>query len=470
MLARRDIVGTVLSGAILSAMPVRVFGQGSALEPWRPPSNERIRALLVDRIDRQRRGVGIAVGIIEPEGRRIVTYGRSGTDRALDGDTLFQIGSVTKVFTCLLLADAATRGEVALDQPASDLMPRGVRLRERGRPVTLRDLATHLSGLPAMPTNLDLRASPDPISAYTVDDLYAFLAAYEPRRAPGAAFEYSNLGVALLGRLLARRNGKDYEALLRKRILEPAGLSSTSITLSAAGRRRLATGHDRYLRPVETWEMRAMPASGSLRSSANDLLTFLSIYFSGAETPLRAAAELQLAQPRPPVGPNQGLGLMVRRADGRTTFGFNGSKSGFMSFIGFDPLAKIGVVVLSNNHPDDSVDPLGLHFLTGRPLPNATPAAPAPARPVPINKPAAKSTRFEGTYLAGDKRFVVAALGQRLLLQTWGDGVDEFFVGGEDLFYSRVNEDELRFQSDTGSASSFTLKSGGNEIQAVRAV
>jgi CubicO group peptidase (beta-lactamase class C family) len=388
----------------------------------------------------------------------------------LDGDTLFQIGSVTKVFTCLLLADATIRGEVALDQPASDLMPRGVRLHEPGRSITLRDLATHLSGLPAMPTNLDLRASPDPISAYTVDDLYAFLAAYDPPRAPGVAFEYSNLGVALLGHLLARRSGKDYEVLLRERILEPAGLSSTSVSPGAASLRRLATGHDRYLRPVDTWEMRAMPASGSLRSSANDLLTFLSIYFSGTETPLRAAAALQLAQPRPPVGPSQGLGLMVRRADGQTTFGFNGSKSGFMCFVGFDPLAKIGVVVLSNNHPDDSVDPLGLHFLTGRPLPAATPVAPAPARSIPIKRPAGESARFDGNYLGGNKRFVVAALGQRLLLQTWGDGVDEFFVGGEEFFYSRVNEDELRFQFDgTGSASSFILKSGGNEIRAIRA-
>jgi len=333
----------------------------------------------------------------------------------------------------------------------------------------LRDLATHLSGFPAMPTNFDLHAIPDPISAYSLDNLEAFLATFDPQREPGVAFEYSNLGVALLGRLLGRRAGKEYEELLRERVLIPLGLESTFITPSAEQSARVTPGHDRYLRPVDTWEMRAMPASGSLRSSANDVLTFLSVYFNGLDTPLRQAADFQLAQPRPAVGPSQGLGLMVRRTGPQTTYGFNGSKEGYVAFIGFDPAAAVGVVVLSNNRPDDTLDALGLHILTGRPLAVVDPVPPPRELSQPPSVPRRVLDRYEGTYIEGKTRYVVACTARRLLLQTWGDGVDEFFLERDQRFISRTSEDTLQFDaSNGGPAPSFTIRTGGAERRAVR--
>src|SRR5688572_7395242 len=196
-------------------------------QAWTIPADSAIRALLAERLPND--GVGAVVGILEPAGRRVVVHGESGAPdgRPLDGETVFQIGSVTKVFTGLLLADMVVRGEVGLDDPAAKYLPPGARMPQRGRPITLIDLSKHWSALPSMPTNFALTARPNPYEAYSAEQLYAFLNSYELPREPGTQ-AYSNLGVALLGRLLARQAGMDYEALLRQRVLGPLGLNNTS--------------------------------------------------------------------------------------------------------------------------------------------------------------------------------------------------------------------------------------------------
>jgi CubicO group peptidase (beta-lactamase class C family) len=148
------------------------------IQDWSIPSDDELRAFLAKRMEHN--GVGIVIGVIEPAGRRVVAYGRSGIPdaRALDGDTIFLIGSVSKTFVGLVLADMVDRGEVKLDDPASKFLPPGVKMPQRGRPITLADLSTHTSGLPVWPTNINMLAEPDPIEAYTVQDLYRFLSTY----------------------------------------------------------------------------------------------------------------------------------------------------------------------------------------------------------------------------------------------------------------------------------------------------
>jgi CubicO group peptidase (beta-lactamase class C family) len=121
------------------------------------PSTEEIREILVKRIDREKQAAGIVVGVIEPTGHRVVAYGNlaKGDPRTVDGDTIFEIGSVTKVFTSLLLADMVNRKEVALDDPAAKYLPENVKMPDRsGKSITLLDLSTHSSGLPPLPGNL----------------------------------------------------------------------------------------------------------------------------------------------------------------------------------------------------------------------------------------------------------------------------------------------------------------------------
>src|SRR5580693_8598518 len=135
-------------------------------QPLPVPGTGEIREILVKRIDRQKQAVGIVVGVIEPHGRRVVAYGKlaNGDPRTLDGDTIFEIGSITKVFTSLVLADMVSRKEVSLDDPADRYLPEHVRMPERsGQPITLLDLATHSSGLPTVPSNLN--------ADYSVDNL-----------------------------------------------------------------------------------------------------------------------------------------------------------------------------------------------------------------------------------------------------------------------------------------------------------
>jgi len=171
------------------------------------PSDDEIRAILRERLNDDEDRIGIVVGVIEPEGRRVVAHGSAGagTERPLDGDTLFEIGSVTKVFTALLLADLTEDGKVGLDDPVESHLPSGVNVPERGGPITLRELALHHSGLPRLPTNMNPADPANPYADYSVEQLYAFLSGHELARDVGAQYEYSNLGYGLLGHALTSR-------------------------------------------------------------------------------------------------------------------------------------------------------------------------------------------------------------------------------------------------------------------------
>src|SRR5262249_23511305 len=236
---------------------------------------EEIREILIKRVDQQKQAVGIVVGVIEPAGRRVVPYGNlaNGDPRTLDGDTIFEIGSVSKVFTSLLLADMVSRKEVALDDPAAKYLPEHVKMPERsGKSITLLDLSTHSSGLPRLPNNLRPKDPRNPYAGYSVDDLYQFLSGYSLPRDPGSEFEYSNLGGGLLGHVLACRAGTDYESLIGIRITRPLSMPDTRITLSSSMKKRMATGHNALLAPVLNWDFPSLAGAGALRSTANDML------------------------------------------------------------------------------------------------------------------------------------------------------------------------------------------------------
>src|SRR5262249_16826226 len=139
----------------------------------------------------------------------------------------------------------------------------------------------------------------NPHAGYSVDDLYEFLSGYELRRDPGSEFEYSNLGAGLLGHLLAYRAGTDYESLIRSRITEPFGMPDTSITLSSSMKQRVATGHNSILAPVANWDSLTLAGAGALRSSANDMLTFLEGFLGYKESPLAPAMRAMFEVRRP---------------------------------------------------------------------------------------------------------------------------------------------------------------------------
>ena len=208
------------------------------------PTDSAIKAILQSRVD-SKQAVGIVVATLDHGRTNIYTAGSSGAPGvALDGNTEFEIGSITKVFTASVLADMVAKGEVKLDDPVAKYLPTSVKIPTRnGRQITLLDLATQSSGLPRMPDNLHPKDEANPYADYTVDQMYSFLSSYQLPRDIGSKYEYSNLGVGLLGHALALRAGKSYEDLVTERILRPLGMNDTRITLSPSMKSRLAPGH-----------------------------------------------------------------------------------------------------------------------------------------------------------------------------------------------------------------------------------
>jgi serine-type D-Ala-D-Ala carboxypeptidase/endopeptidase len=259
--------------------------------------------------------------------------------------TIFEIGSVTKVFTALLLADMAERGEVRLSDPAARYLPGGT------GPVTLGDLATHTSGLSRLPRGLlwsALTHPRDPYAGYRAARLVR--AARRSLRASSRpnAYAYSNYGYGLLGYLLGQAAGSSYQALVTERICGPLGLADTTFEVPPAARDRMAQGYARG-RAVPGWHLGALAAAGGLHSTAADLAKLLrACLAASAGTALDAAIR---ATVRPRAGiPSGQIGLawhLTVRGD-RELIWHNGMTGGYSAMIAYDPVRSLGVAALAN--------------------------------------------------------------------------------------------------------------------------
>jgi D-alanyl-D-alanine-carboxypeptidase/D-alanyl-D-alanine-endopeptidase len=440
-------------------------------------STGEIGETLVKRVDQQKQAAGIVVRVIEPNGRRVVAYGTlaKGDPSPVDGDTIFEIGSVTKVFTSLVLADMVNRTEVALDDPAAKYLPENVKMPERnGKSITLLDLSTHSSGLPPLPGNLK------PEADYSMEDLYRFLSGYTLPRDPGSEYEYSNLGAGLLGHLLACRAGTDYESLIRSRIARPLSMPDTSITLSSSMNQRMATGHNAMLAPVANSDLPTpLAGAGALRSSANDMLMFLEAFLGYKESPFAPAMKAMLEVRRPAGQSEIGLGWLIYSTDGREIVWHNGATVGFHSFVGYDPEERIGVVVLSNASTPSGVDDIGLHLLNPK-LPLANPEPPKQHTGIHIDPKLLDN--YTGRYqVTQNLIFEITRDGDRLFAQGFahlphnrpGDltGLPKFelFAEGEKNFFARVADHQFTFETGPeGRGTSLILHKAGRDMPGVR--
>ena len=415
------------------------------------PSDEAIHVMLQERVGIDRESTGIVAVVSDSAGSRLSAYGRAGTagNRPLDGDTVFEIGSITKVLTALILADMAERSEVAMTDPVAKYLPVSVKVPEyQGKPINLLDLATYTSGLPNMPDNFVPKdeldhwwALPNPLADYTVEKLYAFLSGYEPKYPPGTHYEYANLGFGLLGHALARRAGKSYEALLMERICDPLGLRSTRITLTEDMRSRLAQGHNRRLEPTPLWDFAALDGTGAVRSTANDLTVFLEACLERRQTPLQSALRRLLETRRPAeCGLEAGLGWFISHDHSDEIAWKNGETGGFATFIGFSPPARQGAIVLSNviRTPARNVDHLGMRLIKG-------------FRQITLSPEVlvAYAGTFAGSPAVGiTVRFAVRVRGSRLFVQATGEDEFEVFPETETEFFGRDVDFQITFVKD----------------------
>jgi CubicO group peptidase (beta-lactamase class C family) len=346
----------------------------SALLGIAPPANATgvspirdVDAALQHRVDVVKRAAGIVVATLDVNGTTV-------TNRGVAADAMFEIGSITKTFTALLLCDMAERGELALTDPISKYLPEGVKAPSRaGKQITLQDLAMHISGLPRLPSNMAPANYSNPYADYDAKKLYEFLSSYELDRDIGSKWDYSNVGAGLLGHLLSLRSGMPYEQLLRTRILEPLGMKNTTITLSAEQKGRMAEGHNMALQPAGGWDLDALAGAGAIRSTAADMLKYLAAHMELTPSPLQAAMR-RMRSVRHPVSPqmDMAIGWLIDKRFGNEIVWHNGGTGGYRSWAGFDPVAKRAVVVLTNTA--FGADDLGRHILDARyPLDKVTP-------------------------------------------------------------------------------------------------
>jgi len=467
------VAAAIVGGLLVIWAPFAQADEAGAAKPaapWTVPSDAEIRRILVKRIDTEERGVGIVVGVIDAHGRRIVTYGKSdqGDPRRLDEGTVFEIGSMTKVFTSLLLSDMVQKGEVKLDDPVAKYLPPTVTMPQRGgKQITLEDLATHSSGLPRMPNNFKPKDPSNPYADYSVEQMYQFLSGYSLPRDIGSLYEYSNLGGGLLGHALARRAGVDYETLVRQRITGPLKMDDTVIALSPKLKARLAKGHDGALEPTANWDIPTLAGAGALRSDAKDILTFLGAELGYVKTPLKTAMAAQLGPRRPAGSPvmTVALGWHILSPPGKDPIVWhNGGTGGYRTFMGFDAKTGVGVVVLTNAATAAGGDDIGFHLLSGGPL------SPPPVvrHAVPIDATAVNAV--VGRYQLAPKVFItVTRYGDKVVAQLTGQPVAQIFPEAPTKFFWKVVDAQLSFEIGAdGKASAVTLHQNGRDIPGKR--
>jgi D-alanyl-D-alanine-carboxypeptidase/D-alanyl-D-alanine-endopeptidase len=215
-------------------------------------------------------GVGVTIGVLEHGVRKIFSYG------AAQPDSVFEIGSITKTFTGLTLAQMVQQNKVGLDEPVRTLLPKGtVAAPTAGAEITLVDLSAQRSGLPRLPDNMKPADDTNPYADYDAKALYAFLASHGVAMPANPVFGYSNLGVGLLGQALADRAGSTYEALVHREVTGPLGMTDTAITLTPALGKRFIAGHAAGNKPQRGWDFLALVGAGGIRSTAADMLTYL---------------------------------------------------------------------------------------------------------------------------------------------------------------------------------------------------
>ncbi len=321
-----------------------------------------IQDLLADKIT-----CGIAVAVVSREGTEFYFAGKTaltgGTE--INRDSVFRLGSATKGFTGILLAEEVLQKKLSLDDPVEKFLPSAVRLPERnGKKITFLDLVTHSSGLPVRPSDYKIMEN----GPYSVPQLYAFLPTIVLPWDIGTKYSYSSLGAGLTGHIIALLEKKPYREILKEKMLNPLGMNSTDIVLTEGMKKRVSKGHDqrREAKWLEIPEVFA--PSGSINSTPADMARFISAGLGLTESRINEAFELSRRQLRSfevEDGERLGLGMFWRHEElgGRMFIGHSGDTFGFSAYVGFDAKNKLGVAVLSNGKM--GVAEVGFHILSG---------------------------------------------------------------------------------------------------------
>jgi CubicO group peptidase (beta-lactamase class C family) len=406
---------------------------------------------------------GMTIGVLHGGGEEYAGYGRTGNSEAdgtPDADTIYEIGSVTKVFTGLLFADAVTQKRVLLEQPAGELLPAGVSMPDfDGKPITLLDLATHSSGLPTIPDNFAPADENNPYATYSADDLYEFLSSYKLTRAPGERYEYSNLGMGLLGQLLTEQSGETYDQLLNERIAGPLGLKDTTVKLTSEQQSRAATPHQDFGQPTNAWDFLSLVGAGGVHSTARDLLKLARADLDPPENEIGAAIRLAWRVHRQSDAPDEpSLGLGWHRGPGPETGWHNGQTGGYHAMLLIDRRLNAAVVVLTNT-ATMQVDRLAIDVMKSLAGEEVEPRR----FEQQVKVPEEVMQRYVGTYeIAPGVDFQVAIDNGRLMVKLADQPALQVYAKSETEWRYRVVRATIVFKvDDSGECSALELHQNG---------
>ena len=408
--------------------------------------------------------VGFVVGVIDGETELVRGYGRLSREREAQptAQTIYEIGSVSKVFTGLLLADAVQRDLTALDDPVQKHLPEGVSMPSfDGKPVLLWHLSTHTSGLPRLPR---MGADPqDPYAHLTAERLYESLGDVRVRWEPGSKYEYSNLAVGLLGAVLVRANKLgSYDELVRARILVPLQMRDSGVTLDAAQQKRLAPPHDADGEPSHTWNLAALAGAGGIRSTVPDLLKFARAQLTRPEALGKA---IELSQQKRHDGAN-GIAIALGwhfAKDGETLW-HNGQTGGYHGFLGVSPKRRHAVCILANTARGE-FDAIGnriLQHLAGMKV-----------EPLSIETPVAVERavlqRYVGKYrMSAQMTFELTLRDRGLFAQLTGQPACRLYPRSATEFFYRAVEASITFELEGDAVTGLVLHQGGRDTRCSR--
>jgi D-alanyl-D-alanine-carboxypeptidase/D-alanyl-D-alanine-endopeptidase len=323
---------------------------------------------------------GVAIGVVSHGDRTIFTYGTAKPD------SVFEIGSITKTFTGLILAQMVEQKSVQLNEAVRNLLPPGTVAKPSGPEITLLDLSDQHSGLPRMPDNFSPADRTNPYADYDTKLLYAYIAKHGVALPPDAPFEYSNLGVGLLGAALADRAKLSYNDLLALQITGPLHMTDTAVTLTPSMRARFIQGYDATHNPAHAWDLDALAGAGGIRSTAADMLTYLEAQLHPDKLPATASttpqgktlpAALYASQTIRADVPGSSIALNWFHIETTDSYWHNGGTGGYSSYTLFSPGEDYGLIVLFNTAGDNNfADKLGQHIaqrLAGQPAVSLAP-------------------------------------------------------------------------------------------------
>ncbi len=424
--------------------------------------SEAVKTSIIERVD-GKYNTGIVVGIIDDQGTDFFCYGKAeiGRDEKVTKTSIFEIGSISKVFTAVLLSTMIKKGEVKIDDPIGKYLPESLKLPSgKNKDITLRHLVTHTSSLPRMPDNFNPSDPRNPYLDYTVENMYEFLSGYTLKRAVGSQYEYSNLGTGLLGHLLSLKAKLSYNDLVTERILKKLDMNSTYANKNPELDKRLVKGHS-LGRIVPVWIIPTLAGAGAIRSSAVDMVKFLAANLGFQKTEL--TEEISKTHPGQFDISSQmkiGLGWHIQTSGEEEIIWHNGGTGGFRAFCGFNKEKSTGVVVLTNSNV--SCDDIGFHLLD-----NTTELKKTKQEVIANDELLIK---YCGKYeLAPTFHLNVTKSGTSLFVQATGQDKYQVFPQSQNEFFYKVVEASITFKSDdSGKVTNLVLHQNGRDLTGKR--